>query len=186
MKNNYTRTHDIDWFYCISGFPVHVASAGGELPKEIQNLKMLHNLQIEIDKLPEIFDVELNREYIRDTIIKTDYSYFTPDLLPENNDLDNQLEKYNLNLEEKLYYNTFIHFALRGFYTFDRSLTEENNEVYFMVARPIINSYEAINDLTRSLIDIKVPSIQTDRIKLDSIIGQLTNIPLTEIIDTEV
>ena len=183
MNNNYTKTHDIDWFYSISGYPIHVASAGGRLPKGIRNLGMLRKLQIAIDALPERFDVELNRDYIRNTIIEKEYSYFTPDLFPENNDFDNNLGKYNLNFEETMYYNTFIYFALRGFYSFDRNLSEDKDEVYFWVARPKIDTDEVIRDLTKTLIDIGLPTVQTDRVKFDFNYEQLINIPIIEIID---
>ena len=72
MDNNYIITHDIDWFFIISGKPIHVASAGGDLPKRIKSLKQLREWQRKVGVVPFRSEVELNRDYITRNIIQKD------------------------------------------------------------------------------------------------------------------
>lgn len=181
MNRAYLKTHDIDWFYRISNQYIHVASAGGMLPEGIKDLSVLRKIQRAIDYLPPVYNVELNREYITQNIIEKNYDYLDGDHIPKDNDFDSALDAYNLNIKEKLYYNTFIYFARRGFYSFDRTSLFDNDELYHLVARPIFSPKRHNRNLS---ID-GIPYIKTKSFNLRGNIAECTELKLTETINKE-
>ena len=180
MNTNYTRTHDIDWFYIISGKPIHVASAGGELPKGISSLRLLHEWQQKVELLPVSSEVVLNRDFIMQQVIQRDYEGFDVNLIPEENDLIEELDYFGLSMPEKLYYNTFILMAMRGFYSFDRTFhTENGSEVYHLVAKPKNDDAEVLKAITQ----IGIPVVETDGINFEKDLSLIVEKPLIQLIN---
>lgn len=180
MNNNYIITHDIDWFCIISGKPIHVASAGGNLPKSVKSLKQLHDWQRKVGEIHFRSEVELNRSYISQNIIQKDYNGFDYDYFPQENDFIIELDNYGLNIIEKEYYNTFVEMAIRGFYSFDRNLHDEDNNTYHIVARTINPNRELLEMLKES----GVPMIESSDINFDGNMESLNNIELVKLIDS--
>lgn len=180
MNNNYIKTHDIDWFYIISGKPIHVASAGGELPKGITSLKSLHEWQQKVELLSTKPNVVLNRDYIGKQVIQRDYEGLDITLVPEENDLIKELDNYNLSMLEKLYYNTFVSMAMRGFYSFDRTFHAENGlEVYHLVAKPKNDDIEVLKAITQ----IGIPYVDIDGINFEKDMSLIIEKPLVRLIN---
>ena len=69
--------------------------------------------------------------------------------------------------------------AVRGFYSFDRNLHDEDNNTYHIVARTICPN----NELVKMLKESGVPVIETNDINLDGDMELLNNVKLVEIID---
>lgn len=179
MNTKYTMTHDIDWFYFISGKLIHVASAGDKLPKGIKSLKYLHDIQKKIDLLPEEYNVELNRDYITHKIIERDYQNLYVDEESFDKDVELELTNYHLTKAEKLYYNSFVYYARRGLYSFDRTDINSDESIYHLVAKPI-SSKKRHN----KFVEIKgIPHINTNAINLNAKIEKIVEIDLIHIID---
>lgn len=174
MNTIYTKTHDIDWFYIISGTPIHVASAGGELPLGIKSLKELRMCQRLIDELPPEAEVILNKRYVSQ-IIQKDYREFEGNLFPPKNDLNPDMDD-TLSLAEKCYYNTFFSMAQRGFYSFDRNIDVdgEDKELYHLVAKP----KREVN--MEKIQKLGIPSLEKVDILFDF---SSTEIPLVQLIN---
>ena len=51
-NENYMQTHDIDWFCIVNGVYIHLASAGGILPKGFRNRESLRTLQYHVVNAP--------------------------------------------------------------------------------------------------------------------------------------
>ncbi len=180
MNTKYTMTHDIDWFYFISGKLIHVASAGDKLPKGIKSLRYLHDIQKEIDSLPEKFDIELNRDYITRNIIERDYQNLYVDDESFDKDVNLKLKNYHLTKAEKLYYNSFIYYARRGLYSFDRTDINSSKSIYHIVARPVFSKKKH-----KSMMQLEnIPQISSNNIIFDEKIGNIIDIRLVDIIDS--
>lgn len=64
---NYMLNHDIDCFCNVNGVYIHLASAGGILPKGFRNREFLRNLQHRVANAPFIYredDVIYNEEFL--------------------------------------------------------------------------------------------------------------------------
>lgn len=179
MNTKYTMTHDIDWFYYISGKLIHVASAGDKLPKGIKSLRYLHDIQNKIDLLPEKYNVELNRDYITHNIIERDYQNLYVDEESFDKDVDLEMSNYHLTKAEKLYYSTYVYYARRGLYSFDRTDINSSESIYHLVARPIFSKKR--HD---KFVEIKgIPQINTNAIDFNAKIDKIVEIDLIQIID---
>jgi len=179
MNTHYTLTHDIDWFYLISGHLIHVASAGDKLPKRIKNMKVLTNIQKEIDLLPEKYNVELNRNYITHNIIKRDYQNLYVDEESFDKDVDMEMNNYHLTKAEKLYYSSFVYYARRGLYSFDRTFINSSKSIYHLVARPIFSKKRH-----NKFVELEgIPQINTNAIDFNAKIDKIVEIDLIRIID---
>lgn len=115
FSEHYIVSHDIDWFCYINKTPIHVASAGGKLPKKINDREKLRRVQKDVFELPEIYS--------------TDELKFNDKRLHEM--FGDDIEKRDKYLE------SFAHFARRGICSFDRCLDDATKaESYFWVCMP--------------------------------------------------
>ena len=108
---------DLDIFFKDEDKIIHLASAGGILPKQLLNS-----------------DVYNNR--LLNTIL-TDYSFeFQYELNP------NLVEILAINQDElENYTKTFIEMAKKGFYSYDKTvLGDFTDQTFHLVARPVISS----------------------------------------------
>ena len=138
-EENY-RNYDVDCFFIAGNKLCHLASFGGELPREIvASFKTYQEILTIVSLLPQRFCVIVEEQQI----------------LYER-------EKGN-KLGADLYLRTFEAMASRGFYSFDRVQAENGSEdSYKLVARPIIeNNSHDYQSIVQSL-ETELPNIQRD------------------------
>ncbi|AMP98692.1 hypothetical protein AY601_1780 [Pedobacter cryoconitis] len=106
------QTLDIDVFFKDRVKYIHVASAGGSLPKVISENDINNNaFSIFVESLPSLFEIEINPNLV--------------DLIDLNpNDVD-------------MYLADFVKMAKKGFYSYDKTqLGSFDNRFFHLVARP--------------------------------------------------
>ena len=113
LPNIYVESRDIDWFAIINGKYIHVASAGGHLPKQINNRKKLRDEQAAVHKLPFIYE--------RDEII-----------------VNEELLRKEKHIEDmEAYLESFVCMATKGFISFDRTnIVDHTDSMYHIVCYP--------------------------------------------------
>lgn len=70
-SRSYLNNHDIDWFCKVGGFYIHVASAGGMLPKQVNDDEYLRNVQHRVAMMPDVFkddDIVYNEQAISNVL----------------------------------------------------------------------------------------------------------------------
>jgi hypothetical protein len=116
-KKSYLQTHDLDYFFIKDGKYCHAASAGGDLPASVNNVRILRNLQRLVHELPFLFkesEIIINRQRIIQ--------------LKGNKIIDFNITDY---------IDTFVQFARKGFYSYDRTNLEDiDSNQYHLVASP--------------------------------------------------
>lgn len=124
------ETKDLDLFFKDNDKPIHIASAGGQIPfllaeNDIQN----EEFSSEVSTLEEIFEIETNPGLI--------------DLL-------------NITTENlQAYLNDFISMARKGFYSYDKTnLGDFENAYFHLVAKPKPLMDLKISTLTEKLLKI--------------------------------
>lgn len=111
----YIQSKDIDWFCFINGIPVHVASAGGMLPKAINDREKLRGIQHQVHALPNIFSDE--EIIVNQQLLQQRFS-------------DNEEARRN-------YLRSFLAMARKGFVSMDRTVVEDiTNNHYHVVCMP--------------------------------------------------
>ena len=122
--DSYLLSHDIDWFCMFKGLPIHVASAGGIIPDEINDIDQLRRIQYQVEMLPFIFgedEIVFNNDgisrvlgnglesgwedYIRSFAIMARKGFFSFDRINYNNPFD----------EEQFLLVCYPHRIIRGF-----------------------------------------------------------------------
>lgn len=129
MKNkNISELYDLDIFIFLPSLKIHIATAGAILPDYI--LSLANNNYIIYDYYNTI---DSKNEYLinpnlEEIVYKKEYS--------KRNDFD-----------EKLYLESFIKLASKGFYSFDKTnIQDPLDKKFHLVAYPI-NNDEKFNDL---------------------------------------
>lgn len=120
-RDSYIATRDIDWFFRLNGFPIHVASFGGMLPERVNDKEYLTDIQQRIANLDEMEGIEIgiNEAYVN--------RLFT------NNDNSQQAKER--------YLRCFAGFAKKGFFSFDKfNLNEPQDTRYVLIAWPKISN----------------------------------------------
>lgn len=114
-SDSHMYSKDIDWFFTINNrLFIHAASAGGLLPKQINDRDKLMNIQKKVFDLPYIY----NHDEIR----------FNEPFLMERFDNSNGIDDY-------LY--SFVDMAMKGFISMDRTnLIDLDDNRYHIVCMP--------------------------------------------------
>ena len=136
------ESSDIDFFCFINGCPIHFASNGGELPRNLYTQENLINILAAVQASETFFDWEINREFV--ALRNENYNYINEIeesdrdsfLLPDK-EISNINDYKRLSSKEIAYSWSFIEMARRGFFSFDR--VEGNN--YRLVAYPTVFPY---------------------------------------------
>ncbi len=129
--------------------------------------------------LPEEYNVELNRDYITHKIIERDYQNLYVDEESFDKDVDLEMNNYHLTKAEKLYYSSFVYYARRGLYSFDRTFINSSKSIYHLVARPIFSRKRH-----SKFVEVEgIPQINTNVIDLNAKIENIVDIDLIHIID---
>ena len=139
---DYQYTHDIDWFCCVNGCPVHIASNGGHLPADSYTIDELASLQHQVANIKPTFQYEVNSayldEYLKNGGFYTNIDNISPDefrlMLPEGIEIG--VQSKSLSRQVLLYSWSFIEMAKRGFFSFDRKETHGREDIYHLVAWP--------------------------------------------------
>ena len=143
----YLLAHDIDWFFSYKGKPIHAASFSGIIPKQIT---VHRNREIQ----SRVYSMEPISEY----------------------NLESDLSNSDLSDEQKLaYLHSFIEMAQRGFYSFDRVVSEP---YYQIEESDNKNAYKLIASPTKLYDDIEsLPILDNEIIFLD---GDLSSFEIEE------
>lgn len=111
----YLFNHDIDWFCKVNGVYIHVASAGGLLPSQINDDDSLKNAQYQVELLPDIYsdeEIEYNEVAISNVL---------------GNDAKSRAQ----------YIELFTAMARKGFASFDRTnIADSLDNHYHLVCKP--------------------------------------------------
>ena len=111
----YQRSHDIDWFVRIGIIRIHAMSFGGLLPSSIDRYNNTKLLYAAYSIEPFVDKFIYNEEYI-------------------NMRVDRMSRGGDMSIIRDKYLRHFTEMASRGFFSFDRSLSEDNR--YHLIVRP--------------------------------------------------
>lgn len=131
---------DIDWFHIDHGLPIHAASNGGHLKRELYTVEELQEVQRLVAQMNPKFDFVLNEAEIVSRMSQF-YDDESVEEIIENREsfitegFEFPVASYpNTPRWFPFYCNSFIQMARRGFYSFDR---DEETDEYFLVACPV-------------------------------------------------
>jgi len=111
----YLESKDIDWFFMYGDVYVHVASAGGAIPDEVNDRETLRDLQHKVAEADPIFSKD-------DIII--------------NEAIMSKMFNNNPKGREA-YLESFVEMSMSGFVSLDRTNIEDiNDNTYHIVCRP--------------------------------------------------
>jgi len=117
-SESYLTNHDIDWFGIVNGVYIHVASAGGDIPSQVNDIERLKDIHRQISFLPDIYTNEAI-EY-------------------NESGIANILSQDSIGLMERSQYiESFTAMARKGFVSFDRTnIGDPNDNRYHLVCKP--------------------------------------------------
>lgn len=117
FTDEYLLSNDIDWFFSINDVYIHVASAGGIIPEQINDKEKLRSIQRKVFNLPYIFNKE---EIIFNEIFL-------------NSRFGNQIYE-----QQRTYYlRSFTDMAMKGFISMDRTnFSDFDDNRYHIVCMP--------------------------------------------------
>ena len=114
----YLHSKDIDWFCIINGIFVHIASAGGILPEEVNDREKLRKNQYLVNQMDDIFNddqIVINWDFL--------HARFGNNVGSEENIMN--------------YLESFIKMSKKGFVSLDRThLEDPNDNTYHIVCMP--------------------------------------------------
>lgn len=115
---------DVDWFAIVDGKYIHALSFGGGIPWNVDvlgdNVRLLYESYLLRERPEAESEIIYNNEYIDDR------------LRPQYERVGNDADQRNAIRER--YLRHFTEMAKRGFYSFDRDVTDI--DVYYLIARP--------------------------------------------------
>jgi hypothetical protein len=154
LSLNYQQSHDIDWFAHVGDVFIHAMSFGGKLPEEVNDWRLLCEMIVKAYHLETIINEGKNLNY--------NDQYIDSRLMMQfDNDKPNETERREI---RSRYLRHFEEMAIKGFYSFDRDLNDEN--LYHLIVKPSCSLQEWK--------DIKMPQkeyVQLIRNNADEIIG---------------
>lgn len=124
LSLNYQQSHDIDWFAHAGDVFIHAMSFGGKLPEEINDWRLLCEMVVKAYHLETIINDDANLSY-NDQYIDSRL------MLQFDNNQPNEAERREI---RSRYLRHFEEMALKGFYSFDRDLNDEN--LYHLIVKP--------------------------------------------------
>ena len=134
-SSSYLLSHDIDWFCRVDDIYIHVASAGGWIPRHINDDEYLRNVQHRVAMMPDAFkneDIVYNEQGIRNVLVQ-----------------DEELGK---NFEEARvhYIESFTAMARKGFVSLDRTnVMDSDDNRYHVVCYPCF--FRMINEWNKDI-----------------------------------
>lgn len=126
MSLNFQQSHDIDWFARVGNIYVHAMSFGGVLPDAINDWDLLRRMIVSAYHL-EILNEDDHQLSYNDAYINSRLS------VQFDNERANQEQRFDI---RNRYLRHFREMARLGFYSFDRSIEEDEEDVYYLVVKP--------------------------------------------------
>lgn len=162
IRTDVLATKDIDWFCMISGIPVHGASAGGTIwPDLLNDWDKLIASQSFVAALPDITNrIMINtpcilRKLQEEERIWNEYPFVDFELVQE----DTEIEEPTMEERIQTYAESFVTFARKGFFSFDRSdISNPESTLYDLIAFPIFGEFPNF--------DFRLPSITSNHSEL--------------------
>lgn len=151
MKEVEFLNMDLDLFYSINGYPIHVASGGGYISLYYQNLEYdKYNLPKLVREIKPKYTYEqliINpalREIISFDNRISEIMMIIEAVFSRNNIYDHTVAPYLRNEDslfefyiKKIYGTSFINMAKRGFLSFDKTdITIHNSDLFHWIAMP--------------------------------------------------
>ncbi len=139
-SKEFLRNRDIDWAVQVGNNYIHVASAGGDLPKIVDaNLFDIWRELKDSQYLCDRDDVVLNYEYLNEKF-------------EDLRDISSEEKDFRF----QWYVCSFVEMARRGYYSFDRDIrTSFNENKYRLVASPGRMEQQPVYNLPSIDINIK-------------------------------
>lgn len=141
-RRDYQERHDIDWFATYRGLPVHVASNGGFLPKQIKK-----NMNKQLQRLFSLEFLGGREVLVNDAWIRELQRIRREDALYG--------EGVGLNVD--LYLQSFVDFASKGFISIDNAIIGDVQQ-YVIVAYPY-DQYDLLKMDRQFIGDLRLPEI---------------------------
>ena len=145
MHNHaYQLTHDMDCFFEINGYPIHIATNGGIVSSKLGTVEELIEQQSVVTKLEHSFDYELNTAFLESLSIEDfptdrDFAEIDREFLYFDGLFENE-RYHNIPFHWKLYSHSFVEMAKKGFWSYDRvDVNEYGTDMYVLVASPKYN-----------------------------------------------
>lgn len=157
-NKEFLRSRDIDWAIKAGNYYIHVASAGGDLPKIVdEHLFEIWRELKETRFLEGIGEVVINEKYINEKF---------SDMQDENAEV--------AHFRVQWYLCSFVEMARRGFYSFDRDVrTPFDDSKYRLVASPGKMRVEPEYNLP--VVDMELVPAELDGKDLVRLIDEKTN-----------
>ena len=140
-RQTYQLTHDMDCFFELNGFPIHIATNGGIVPSRLGTVGELQTMQRQVTNMEAFHPFHLNTFYLsslnvddypsREDLVGIDIVHVIDLLFNETN------EYAALPFFKKVYSYSFVQMARKGFWSFDRiGQTLDGEDIYKLVAWP--------------------------------------------------
>ena len=140
----YQLTHDLDCFFVLNGCQTHLASNGGIIHPKIGTVAELREMQSQVANMQGSHKFKLNTAYLS-TLDAADFPNpqeiarlaDESELSLFDNSFFSESEYAEIPFSQKLYSNSFVEMARKGFWSFDRVGTMPNGiDAYILVAWP--------------------------------------------------
>ena len=167
---------DIDWFFQIGDYPIHVASAGGNVPRIVKSsiedsnalVKEVRQKRHDLYKPKEvIYNHELKN--ILDFSESNVYEYERV-LMALRKDEDYVREEIPDIYLKRFYIPPFSYYALKGFISLDRNIDGENSNEYHWVAKPAV--FHALDYIPRRYV---VPTGMGTQERIEELLNGIEN-----------
>ena len=134
LTKEYCESHDLDLFFFVGEYPIHIATNGGPIPSlvDFEQLMEMRKKVIALPILNERCRVNTENSHLR----------MMRENIVGNRNEDRELrnvytEWLDPESRQTLYLEGFCEIAFKGFFSFDRKITNvENDTVYELVAGP--------------------------------------------------
>lgn len=124
-KKNHSSSFDLDLFFSVSFFKVHLASAGGLVPDKIFFDSSHHDFRKRINNIENKYEFEYRLNPELDKIIQSKF-------------ISQGIDEKSFNRES--YLRDFVHYAKKGIFSFDRTNISNPSDLRFhLVAYPVID-----------------------------------------------
>lgn len=182
-------TLDIDWFVQIGDYPIHVASAGGKIPRIVKSSIEVSNAMVKEvrQKKHDLYkpkELEYNME-LKNLLnfSESNLDVYKRVLIALRKDEDYVRDEIPEVYLKRYYIPPFSYYAMKGFISLDRNIDGENEDEYHWVARPrefhsldyIPQHYVIPNDrVTSETIEELINGIDNNSIDIVAFVDKLT------------
>lgn len=135
-------TLDIDWFVQIGDYPIHVASAGGDIPRIVKSSieesnAMVKEVRQKKHDLYKPKDLEYNKELEKIlNFSESNIDEYERVLIALHKDEDYVRDEIPRLYLKRYYIPPFSYYAAKGFISLDRNIDGTNEDEYHWVAKP--------------------------------------------------